>query len=333
MNPDYARTFSRHRLLFILPVVLTAVIALLFTVGASKVYEAETTLWVDTPPPGQSSLDQTNPTVTTPAAQAQQLLNELLATRSFRLAVGARGGLTKYLADHSSAGWSPRGLLESLRGKQPLSNRVVSALDVKHLTTSLPGGQILAISFKGPDPAVAANTLRALVDQLGLERARFAVRREEGAVNYFQGQVDAARAALGSAATPAEASIASKRLVNATRALNQTRLNLGATKLQKGTFETQDPAKPPTGPVSGNKKVLFAMVAGVFLGGLLSFLGIVVLSGREGRAPLVARRPELVDGHDAPWVARASEYGLNGGSHDAPHEVEKPAAKADQAGD
>jgi uncharacterized protein involved in exopolysaccharide biosynthesis len=334
MNPDYARTFDRHRLLFILPVVLTTVIALLFTVGAPKVYQAETTLFVDTAPPGQSSFDQSNPTVITPAAQAQQLLNELLATRGFRLAVGERGGLTKYLADHSASGWSPKGLLDSLRGKQPLANRVVSALDATHVTTSLPGGQILAISFKGPEPAVAANTLRALVDQLASTRARFAVRREEGAVAFFQGQVDVARAALGSATSAGEASTASKRLAAATRSLNQTRLNLAAMKLQKGSFDVQDQAKPPTGPVAGNKKILFAMVAGLFVGGLLSFLGIVVLSGRETRAPVVARRPELVDdGNEPPWVTRASEYGMNGGSHEGPHEVEKPAAKADQAGD
>jgi hypothetical protein len=327
MNPDYARTFARHRLVFIVPVVLTTLIALLFVLGSPKVYEAQANLLVDTPAPEASSFDQTNPTVTTPAAQAQQLLNELLATRSFRLAVGKRGGLQKYLATHSSSG-----LLDTLRGKQPLDNRVVQALDAKHVMTSLPGPQILGISFKGPDPAVAANTLWALIRQLGHERASFRIQREEGAVTYYQGLVDAARAALGTATTSQEVAVAARRLTNASKSLNQTKLTLAATKLQKGSFVVRDAPKPPTGSVSGKKKVLFALVAGLFLGGLLSFLGVVVVSGRESRAPTLARVPRLGEQYETPWMARAAEYGLNGdGAAHETQEEEEPAEQAERA--
>src|SRR3954454_7851836 len=97
MNPSYVQTFQRHRLLFSLPVVIMTVLALWFVVGTPKQYKAGASLFVDTPVTQPSSFNDPNPGDVTPAAQSQQLLNELLATRSFRMKIGHEGPLTKYL--------------------------------------------------------------------------------------------------------------------------------------------------------------------------------------------------------------------------------------------
>ena len=80
MNPSYRQTFSRHKVLFSLPVVITTLLAIWFVAGTPKQYRAGATLFVDTKA-GQSSLDNPNPAGTPPAARAQQLLTELLATK------------------------------------------------------------------------------------------------------------------------------------------------------------------------------------------------------------------------------------------------------------
>ena len=339
MNPAYKATFLRHRILFSLPVALAMVISLLFVLGSPKAYEAQATLWIDNPPPGASSIDNANPATLTPSTRAQQLLTELLASRSFRLAVGARGGLTRYLAGHTSTGFSPVALI---RGKQPLSNRVESALDPKHVLTATPGPQFLAISLKGPNPAVAANTLWALINQLNHARAKIYIDREEGAVTFFQTQVDAATEAIAAAQTPQTKDAALTRLARMTKALNQARLNLDAVKLQKGAFKVQDAPTPPTGPVSGKKKAVFAVAAGLFVGAIVSFIGILLLSGREERIARAAEPDtpglhvlehlEPMESPESEWWPMGYENGANGtnGSHDGAHEIGKPTSQIDR---
>ena len=113
MNQSYVQTFKRHRLLFSLPVVILTVLALWVVVATPKQYKAGASLLVDTPVTQPSSFNDPNPADVPPAAQTQQLLNELLATRSFRLKIGRQGPLTKYLAAHPSEGWGPTVLLQS----------------------------------------------------------------------------------------------------------------------------------------------------------------------------------------------------------------------------
>jgi len=79
MNPSYRQTFSRHKVLFSLPVVITTLLAIWFVAGTPKQYKAGASLFVDTKS-GQSSLDDTNPGNTWPSSRAQQLLTELLET-------------------------------------------------------------------------------------------------------------------------------------------------------------------------------------------------------------------------------------------------------------
>ncbi len=268
-------------------------------VGSPKAYESATSLWVDTPPPGASSLTNTNTTVLTPAQQAQQLLTELLTTHRFRVAIGHEGPLLKYLTSHPSGGWGPKALLAKLRSKQSVDDQIFAELGPKHVLTIIAGPQVLGISLQGPTPAVAVGTLKALVDQFNLERRNLDVGRAQAAVTYFQNQVNAATAGLtaakGNLASGASAGgdthalaqaerVAAARLRTATRSFNQASLNLAASRGEQGIFRVIDPIKLPAKAVTGKKKTLFGIVAGLFVGALISFLGIVAVSNRDGRS-------------------------------------------------
>lgn len=330
MNPRYRQTFARHRVLFSLPIAIATLIAIWFVIGSPKAYESATSLWVDTPPPGASSLNNTNTTLLTPAAQAQQLLTELLTTRHFRLAVGDEGPLATYLAKHSTDGWGPKALLATLRGKGSVDDRVFAALSAKHVLTTLAGPQVLGISLQGPTPSVAVGTLNALVDQLNAERRNLDVSRAQSSMVYFQNQVNAAKAGLAAAQTNlangaasgsdthalAQAErVAETRMRSATRDYNQAALNLGATRGEQGIFKVIDPIKLPAKPVTGKKKTLFALVAGLFVGALISFLGVLVVSNREQRA---VEAPALHDATLRPHDSVAPEVvGTNGSAAEA----------------
>src|SRR5205085_10624649 len=125
------------RLLFSLPVVLTTLLAVWFVLATPKTYEAGASLWVDTPPPGASSLNQTNTSILSPAAQSQQLLSELLTTRQFRLTIGHQGPMAQYFAAHPSQGWGPTALLAKLRGSKSVDDQTAAALAVGHVVTTV----------------------------------------------------------------------------------------------------------------------------------------------------------------------------------------------------
>src|SRR5262249_45658673 len=145
MNPGYAETFTRHRILLSAPIVLAVFVAIWFILGTPASYEARAALWIDSPTPQETSLNQTDSAILPPAAQAQSFLNELLPTREFRVEVGRRGPLAKFLAAHRTAGWSPTAMLRRLRGAGSVDDRVVSALGSSNLTVTVQGPQVLAI--------------------------------------------------------------------------------------------------------------------------------------------------------------------------------------------
>lgn len=308
MNPQYAATFSRHRRLLLLPLLVTMLVAVWYVASAPKAYLSTASLWFDNPPPHPSSVGNTNDITLPPAAQQQQVLTELLTTRSFRIEVGHRGPLASYLEQHSDTGWGPAALLGSLRGSGSLDDRIVADLGPKQIETTVAGPQVLAVSLRGPSAEVAARTLGALVAQFKEETTSTLDSRGEAAVTYFRSQVRAASDALASARSdvasyraghPGASSdsdltlhslvqaekAAAVQLVAATNSLNQASLTAAAPAVAKASFRVIDPAKVPTGPVSNHKKELLAIVAGLFVGALLSALAVIAMTRLE---PVVA---------------------------------------------
>jgi hypothetical protein len=343
MNPSYVQTFNRHRLLFSLPVVITMLLALWFVVGTPKAYKATSSIWVDNPVPGASSLNEANPSLVTPAAQAQQLLSELLATKQFRLEVGRKGPLSKYYATHSSDGWGPKGILRKVRGSASVDDRTAAALDAKHVLTTVAGPQVLGVELHGPTPVATVGTLKALLQAFNRQRGSLDVNRQQMAMTHFKSQMDAATATIADLnAKIASASttgltypevkgliqarrIAEGRLTTGTRGYNQASLSLAAAKQEKSSFEVLDAPGLPAPAVSGLKKSLFGLVAGIFVGVLISFLGIVLFTGSEGRMEREELREVVARSDEAVPLDVDAHTGSNGSANEP-----APRAKAER---
>jgi hypothetical protein len=318
MNQSYVQTFNRHRLLFSLPVVIMTVFALWFVAGTPKQYKAGATLLVDNPVNQPSSFNNPNPAAPTPADQTQQLLSELLATRSFRLEVGRKGPLTKYLAAHPGEGWGPTALLSKLRGARSPQDMTWDALDAKHIIAAPSGSQVVSIELHGPTPEVAVGTLQTLLRTFARERQAIAVKRQEGAVELYKSQLETAQRQLGDINTkiasgeilpadaPARLRAAEARVRRSTRALGDARFSLESPKGIGPTYHVVDKPSLPAPAVSGMKKSLFGVVAGIFVGCLISLLAIVLLTGNDEKQ---REREELRE-----VIARADD--------DAPLDVE-----------
>ena len=173
----YLQTLRAHRVLFALPVVVAAVIATWFVLGAPKQYQAGTSLWFDNAPStdvtaGQQQTDSTG-AVIPPAAQGQTLLNELLSTRHFRV-VGRAGEPARLLprdaprprlepdgaarlAPQDAEPREPRRRRPRHEGRHDEGDRPAGARD--HAERGRPGGL-------GPD----AERARARVRQRGAEQ-------------------------------------------------------------------------------------------------------------------------------------------------------------------
>ena len=341
MNPSYRQTFSRHRVLFSLPVVITTVLAIWFVAGTPKEYKAGATLYVDKKS-GQTSLDEQNSSLLTPAALAQQLLNELLATKQFQGEVARRGPLAKHLAEHSDAGWGPTGLLKQLRGSGSVADRTATALDAKHILTVLPGGQVLSIELHGPTPEVAVGTLNALITSFQLQRRELDVARQQSAMQSFETKVTAARNAIASlgaqiaSGNRSSAEIqglrsaqtaAERQLRSATNGYNQAALALSVAQQEKPSYHVIDRPNLPAPAVSGMKKSVMMVFAGAFVGALISLLAVVLLTSADSKAGNEDLR-DVVQAHNEPVpLDRDAVKSANGaGSEQAAHE------KAERAG-
>jgi uncharacterized protein involved in exopolysaccharide biosynthesis len=301
MTP-YRRTFQQHRRLLIMPVVLAVALALWTVGGSPKAYESSTSLWVDYPPPGPSSLTVTDPSMRTPSDQHKLIFDELLRTRDFLIAAGRRGPLERYLQGNPSQGWGPLALLSGVRGGGPLDASVIAALGPKHVTSEVAGPQLLQITYRAGDPRVAAETLRALVNQYDVQLTKIGAERIRSTLSYHQARVDAASTAVAEARDRVDRYAESKpgatsttdphmravvraqrtagsELSRATAGLNRASSDVEEGSQSKETgVRVVDAPRVAAGPLSGNKLLLMAMFGGLFAGGLVSLLGLIALT-------------------------------------------------------
>jgi hypothetical protein len=330
----YRETFRRHRRLLSLPIILAVFIAGWAVLGSPKSYLSTADLWVDNPASTATSLGNENPTVIPPAQQEQTLITELLSTRNFALAVAHHSQLAHYLAHNSGDGWGPSGLFSAIGGSGSTTSRILSSLGTSQVLTAVAGPQVLQVSYRGPTPTVAASTLKGIINQLTQQSAQFSATHEQDTVAYYSAQVQAAAKALATAraqvsaylrahpsasntdqtldALNASETVASGSVTRATQNLNQASGSGQAGGGSSGSVVQEiDQPTVPTGPVSGRKKELLAIIGGLFAGGLITFLGLVALTpgkrdtdelaaeGAEGAnsvglvEPLVPPRPAL----------------------------------------
>jgi uncharacterized protein involved in exopolysaccharide biosynthesis len=315
---SYRETFRRHRRLLLAPIVLAMIFALWSALGAPKSYRSTASLWVDNPPPASSSLTNSIPGAPTPAEQEQAMVAELLKTRGFRLSVGHHSPLASYLAKNSGHGWGPTALVHALKGDGGLDSRILSALGSKQVITTVAGPQVLQVSYAGATPEVAQQTLEALLKQLETQAAHFDRIRGEDALAYYRSQVDAASNAVANArqeiarylnehpgatvftdpnlkALRQAQTGASNRLASATSRVNQASGSVAAPGAVANGVAEIDPPTAPTGPSSGHKKVLLALIGGLFAGAVISFLGAVALTPGQPEGTSRSTAPVFAD--------------------------------------
>lgn len=293
---SYRQTFREHRKLLSLPVVLAVVIAAWFALGSPKSYESTASLWVDNPASLSSSLGNANPAVLPPSQQEQSVLQELLSTQSFVLGVAHQSGLYQYLATHGSGGFSPTSLLS---GGGSVAAKVVGSFGPKQVMSAVPGPQVLQISFRGPTPALAQSTLRALVNELQGDSNKFSQERNQTVIAYDEAQVKSTANALAGARAQVSAyrsqhpgapasdpnlsalltvvGTVGSQLTAATQKLNEDRSTARAAGANGSTLDVVDQPSPAV-PATGKSKELLIIVAGLFAGLLISFLGAVALT-------------------------------------------------------
>jgi hypothetical protein len=292
MNPDYIETFRRHRLLFLLPILVAGAIALWTALGAPTLYRSTASLWLDTP----AGLTYATLGAPSPAADAQTMLNELMRTEYFANSIARQSPLEEYLRTHPSAGWGPSAVIRKLKGPPTMDDRIAAALGPSRVTSSVQGPHVFEINFDAASPQLATATLRVLIDEFRSQRTT--LRRD--ALEATQRQVASATTALNEARASLEsylrmhpdtgdsdprASALRLSVRNATTTVadaTQRLADASAALTQGGTLDSTlrvlDEPRTPVGPTQGKRRIAMTVAAGLFGGMVFSILGIVVLT-------------------------------------------------------
>ena len=342
--------------------MLAVAVAAWTVIGAPKSYISTASVWVDTGGANGATLGNPNPSATPPAQQEQSVLQELLATKGFLAAVGSASTLQSYLKTHTTSGSGPSSLLKSITGSGgALDTRVASA--VAHgVSSTVPGAQVLDLSFSGPSASVARSALAGLVSQLQVWTNRFSQINGQNEASYYQAQVNADEQALKTAQTQAQTYLAqnpraaatsdpvysslvgvvttdASQLAGAQSSLAAARSDGTSAGTQSLVVHEIDSPSIPTGPTKGKKTEAEGILGGLVAGIVISLL-IVVLLTRTAQQPQPQRRPVPVSQGPAAEpieiemavMARAAipeakqPAALNGGSKTKPRETQKQRA-------
>ena len=237
----YRETFRRHRLLYLLPALVAALL-----VGAvsykSPTYVSTASLWIDNQSSSASSLDVgPGPNqATAPSGAEQTLLGELLTTRKFEVAV-ARGA----------------GLAGANAASSPIAAQIGTGV-----TSTAPGPQVLQVAYTGSSPAAAQKIVKSVITQLQSFSEQWARSFAKAAVAYDQAQVASAtralqqaKAAIGTAATGPSFATETSALTAATTALSQAQAQAQGNPSFSTVVALGEPSFNPA-PLTGYKKMV-----------------------------------------------------------------------------
>lgn len=297
----YVATWRRHRVWFLVPVVIAVLVAGWSVVGAPKSYMSQVSLWVDNPASEGSSLDALNAQATPPSTQEQTVLDELLTTERFVMNVAAGSSLESYLASHPREGFSPSALLSGLSGGSgPSVAKIESALG-DNVLTAVPGPNVLAISYTGPTPQVARSTLSSLITELESASAKYSEVYSQSEASYYRSEYDEAQQAMITARAqaseylaqhpgatgqnnPAYAALLTQE-AQADAQVGTLSTNLreaqGAGSSNAAVVQEVDPPTLPTSATSGKKADAEGILGGLIAGIVVSLLAIALLTKRE----------------------------------------------------
>jgi uncharacterized protein involved in exopolysaccharide biosynthesis len=266
-------------------------------------YEAKSTIWVlkaATDLTVSNPSDPNVPLVQTAASQQAELLNQLLATRSFVRDVIGRTSMKAKLDTASNE--SP--VLDDVR---------------RHFKVATIGPNMLTVAFDGRDPVLAADLVQAALDvrQERLTRARVDGTSALGAL--YQQEFDAARSRVldaqralqeftASHPTPlsdidqhqlaqlrVSFDLAQVRVSDLQGRIDQSVLGPALLEISGLEFQIVDPPRAETTPTGGTKNAttlaLIAFVTGIVLAGSLVLVGTLALTHVAGPADVSRLAP------------------------------------------
>ncbi len=177
----YQRTFRRHKLLVIAPIVLALIVGLGFQFHAPKHYVAEGTLWADAPVPDSSTVFAQQEPSQSAASQQAGVLNEMLGTNQFLAAVGKQSPYASYLKQHPAQ----------------LDN--VFATLQKNTGVAVLGPQVIRVSYTSSDSATTAPMAKAIMNAFVSQLVTLQQSRAQQQISYDNQSLATASKALASA--------------------------------------------------------------------------------------------------------------------------------------
>ena len=193
----YLETFYRHRLLLLIPIVLTTAMSLILVATQPRTYESTAQLWFDA-----SSSSNTG---VLPADQGAAQLKEILKTRSFCSKVGSSSPLASDVAaklksspDLLTRALSSLGGGVSTADPAALEAALYDTINKKTVVTAT-GPEIVSITFDYSDPVIAAKTAQAIVDEFTSELLGGRRIQAQATLTFYDEQVKSQYAELAAA--------------------------------------------------------------------------------------------------------------------------------------
>jgi uncharacterized protein involved in exopolysaccharide biosynthesis len=335
----FLETVFRHRLLAILPVIIGLLVAAGYEMAQPRAFTSTADVWVDAATPGQSNSSAVQ--YTDPSTQQQLVLQELLKSRAFDIAVGGTGGLTAYLGAHPTAETSGLaaipGLGSLISSSQGSVDDRLATLIPNEVTIAPTGPQINAITALGPTSAIAAGTVAAVIQQYGDEVEQAQTASDQLAVTYYNQQVSQALGNLQTADQAVQTYLAAHPKVPADGTGDATATQLVQTATDAGTsyqsslrqdnqakltledvannigFRVLDQPQAGTS-VSTSKKVLGAGLAGLVVGLIISLLimSALTVADRTARQAADVKRALGLDVAGSIGRVRGGTAGVQG---------------------
>ena len=318
----FLETLFRHKWLALIPIILGVVLASGYALVQPRAFQTSASLWINSNTPGQNPNAGTSNQYVDPSTQQENILRELLTTRSFALDVGHNGPLGAYLAGHPNADVKGLAAVPGLgalfsSSSKSLDDRITAELpnDVSFTT---PGPQVVTITVKGPSAAVAVGTTNTVIKEYTNQVVAALKASDQTAVSYYAQQLSLAQSqqqqALQTLAAyqkahpnaaaddpnmaPLQQALDLAERNYATQQQNYQQAQLtAANAVNYSGFQVIDRAITPSAPISRLKNVIFAGVGGLVIGLLVTLLIISALAALDGtvRRPSDIRRSLGVD--------------------------------------
>lgn len=308
----FFESLFRHKWLALIPIILGVVLASGYELVQPRAFQTSASLWINTNTPGANVNAGTSNQYVDPSTSQENVLRELLTTRSFALAVGHNGPLGDYLAKHPDADVKGLAAVPGIgalfsSSSKSLDDRITSDLP-SDVTLSTPGPQVVTITAKGPSAAVAVGTINTVISEYTKQVVSAQKATDTNAVSYYAQQVSLAQ----SQQQTAQQNLAAYQRAHPTAPITDSNLSLlqQSADLEQHNYETQlqhyqqaqldlanasnysgfqviDKAISPSGPVSRLKNVVVAGVGGLVIGLIVTLLVVSALAALDG----TVRRP------------------------------------------